>query len=420
MKILNLLSILTIFAFFVSCSESGTDEEPTGPQKITLELDKTSIIADGSDVTTIVVRDENQNLCTSKCDLFVNGEALNSDQFKTDTPGDYNIKATYDNLTSNSIKVTAIDQPITSIEIKADKTEVLADGIDGVTLTVFDNLGNEITSQSKLFADGNSIDKNMYSTTSEGKITFKAAYESFESTVEVTFTSTATMPKRVLIEDYTGTWCGYCPRVAYAIEDAIAADNRVIAMAIHNGDPMQYVYEASMRNRYKVDGLPTAKLDRHANWSYPENYDGLKNYIGTDAKLGIAISTSLNDRNAEINIQTKFVESISEEIKLVVCLTENKLIESQANYYDDGKGNPIINFEHNHVLRQAFTDIFGDDIPSSSTTKDNIYEKVFSANINTKFNLENCYIVAFIVKTDGNSDEVLNVQQTKLGSSSGY
>ena len=31
----------------------------------------------------------------------------------------------------------------------------------------------------------------------------------------------STHTTKVMIEDYTGTWCGYCPRVASALEDAV-------------------------------------------------------------------------------------------------------------------------------------------------------------------------------------------------------
>ncbi|MGK4569344.1 hypothetical protein [Flavobacterium sp. 3HN19-14] len=42
--------------------------------------------------------------------------------------------------------------------------------------------------------------------------------------------------KRVLIEDYTGTWCGNCTRVAYGIDQAKAISDRVVSVAIHSGD----------------------------------------------------------------------------------------------------------------------------------------------------------------------------------------
>jgi hypothetical protein len=43
--------------------------------------------------------------------------------------------------------------------------------------------------------------------------------------------------KAVIIEEGTGTWCGWCPRGAVAMEDLIAAHpNDFIGVAVHNGD----------------------------------------------------------------------------------------------------------------------------------------------------------------------------------------
>ena len=51
--------------------------------------------------------------------------------------------------------------------------------------------------------------------------------------------------KNVLIEDYTGTWCQYCPRVAYGIQLVEAANIKAFPVAIHRGggsayDPFNY------------------------------------------------------------------------------------------------------------------------------------------------------------------------------------
>jgi len=39
--------------------------------------------------------------------------------------------------------------------------------------------------------------------------------------------------KRVLIEDFTGTWCGYCPRVSYGIDRVMEQTTKAVPVAIH-------------------------------------------------------------------------------------------------------------------------------------------------------------------------------------------
>jgi len=100
-----------------------------------------------------------------------------------------------------------------------------------------------------------------------------------------------------------------------------------------------------------------------------------------------------------------------------VCLSEDKLIGTQRNYYDDGKGDPIVNFEHNNILRKAATDIFGDAIPADQIKKDNISTFSYSIPL-TGYVTENCNIIAFVV--DASTKKVLNVQGVKLGSSKNF
>ena len=55
--------------------------------------------------------------------------------------------------------------------------------------------------------------------------------------------------KRVLIEDYTGTWCGNCTRVAYAIDQVNAESDKAVTVAIHNGnDPYHFDGIAPLKN----------------------------------------------------------------------------------------------------------------------------------------------------------------------------
>lgn len=70
--------------------------------------------------------------------------------------------------------------------------------------------------------------------------------------------------KRSLMEEYTGTWCGYCPRgwVAMRVLNEKYPD-RFIAASYHNADAMQ-IHSGSSDDPYpaNIAGLPCAFLDR--------------------------------------------------------------------------------------------------------------------------------------------------------------
>ncbi len=217
--------------------------------------------------------------------------------------------------------------------------------------------------------------------------------------------------KKVLIEDYTATWCGYCPRVASAIEQVLQQSNNVVAVAVHSDEDMGYPYVSNMATTYSIPGFPTGYIDRSFEWPYPESISGLNAAINKKAPLGIKIETSIADGNANIKVSIQYATTITSITRLVVCLLEDKVIANQVNYYNDGRGNPIVDYEHNHVLRVAATDIFGDNIPASITVKDNISTHQFSIPVSS-YNAENCSVVAFATKGISN---VLNVQSVKLG-----
>jgi len=67
--------------------------------------------------------------------------------------------------------------------------------------------------------------------------------------------------KRPLMEEYTGTWCGYCPRGYVGLEKmAELYPEDFIALSYHNGDPMEVMEDYMFPN--EVDGFPAAFIDR--------------------------------------------------------------------------------------------------------------------------------------------------------------
>lgn len=71
-----------------------------------------------------------------------------------------------------------------------------------------------------------------------------------------------TLPKhRVVLEEYTGTWCGYCPRGFVGLEEmARLYPDEFIGLSYHNNDPMEVMASGQFPN--DVSGFPAAFLDR--------------------------------------------------------------------------------------------------------------------------------------------------------------
>ena len=79
------------------------------------------------------------------------------------------------------------------------------------------------------------------------------------------FVNTGTSAARkVLIEEFTGTWCGYCPDGHLVVDDIISNGYNIAAVMIHSGssDPMEIPDGAAIDTYFDVTGYPGAMIDR--------------------------------------------------------------------------------------------------------------------------------------------------------------
>lgn len=221
--------------------------------------------------------------------------------------------------------------------------------------------------------------------------------------------------KNVLLEDYTGTWCGNCTRVAWGIERVVEHTERAVVVAIHNGnDPYHFADYMPLKNMISPNddlALPIARIDRTVVWSDPDvNTQEALNRTSNNCGLGIAMNSTVNGNQINLDVKVKFAQNYS-GLKLVVYALEDHLVYKQANYsiyYPEvttiHNNLPyIMEFEHNHVLRSSLTNVTGDPIPLSSF--DQPYERNFTVAV--PGNIENPANLSFVaIVTDANNNAI--------------
>lgn len=223
---------------------------------------------------------------------------------------------------------------------------------------------------------------------------------------------TGQFKKRVLIEDYTGTWCGNCARVSWAIELAMkeyllagpAFPNdsiKAVPVGIHSGnDPFNFAEIEPLKNLVSPNsfGLPISRLNRTLIWTYPETsyIQEVKNLLSNNCGLGLAMHSNVANGIIDLDVKVKLAQNFS-DLKLVVYVLENKLLYKQENYTTYyGNVNPVFNFTHNHVLRKSLTELLGN--PLFGTTFNQTVTTNFSVPIPANVaNATNMYFVAFVV-----------------------
>ncbi|CAM4121287.1 Omp28-related outer membrane protein [Flavobacterium antarcticum] len=263
-----------------------------------------------------------------------------------------------------------------------------------------------------------------FSPNAAGIYTVKANYSGKTASTTVTYVDgpSTSFVKRVLIEDYTGTWCGFCPRVAQGIDLVMSQTDYAVPVAIHRSgggaqtDPYHFAAASPLLSLIGLTGYPDARLNRITKWSGDEatNSGQVISFTqGTAPKVGLAMKATVANGTVNLTVKTQFGKNMT-GTKLVVYALENGLIYDQVNYTSHyGGGSTIVGFQHNHVLRATYTNILGDEIPAGESVYENTYTKTYSlpvpANVTNASKME---FVAFVV---GSDNKAMNVRKAVSG-----
>ena len=423
--------IITVFTLSILLNSCSSDETTNNaPQtnepvfsSITINSSETSV-ALGNSVSFSAVTNLGVDV-TDEVLFYVGGSSISGNTYTFQQQGSFNVEATYEDITSNSI-VIDVSAPLTSITLISNSQSYFLG--EQVVFNVLGDNGENLTQQSTISITGGSdLSSNIYLTSATGLVTFIASYEDFTTDIyEINVLPPPTkFNQNVLIEDYTGTWCGYCPRISYAIDLVNQQTSEAFVVAIHRGssnpnssshDPYNFS-AGELEDLINLEGYPTAMLNRNIEWNYPEpnNVDQVINLTSGQADVGLALSPSLNGTEMSIDVNVKFGGQFSDSYaKLVVYLLEDSLFYNQTNYTSYYGGSSLIpNFEHNHVLRWSLSSLLRDQIPSTEISADNIYQVNYTlatpSNISAN---ENMSLVAFVTNSNNTA---LNVRVANFG-----
>ncbi len=216
---------------------------------------------------------------------------------------------------------------------------------------------------------------------------------------------------RALVEEYSGTWCGNCPRILYGVDLLKAQTQQAIVVAIHlfNGDPFISSNGNNLANNRGVGSVPAGYINRTISWVGPQyqNVRQVIDQIKPSTETGIAINTSFTTSTINIGVKLDFDGQTASGTKLTVYLVEDRLFATQSNYSSNlyGGKSSIPNFRYDGVLRAVISSLDGDEVTN--------YEKNYTIEVPKNIStLGNVSVVAFVTGANG---AVLNAQQVKLG-----
>lgn len=297
------------------------------------------------------------------------------------------------------------------------------------TFKVKDNLTNDVTPESKIYVNDQLISGNTYTPTEKGSYTVKASYKSLPINpiaVNTVVNDGVSFKHRILYEDFTGTWCGYCT-VALARHDNLSTQTEdFVFIGIHGPegttDPWSNSTSTELEVLKNVSEWPAMYINRTTPWPYDSNYTDMSvplSQLSAYSKVGIGLNSTITGNTVNAETKIFFTQNFS-NLKIAAFIVEDKLVHNQKNYIGGlyGGASTIYNYVHHNVLRSKLTSsVTGEAIPSTQTALSNEYSRSFQYTIGAGFNPNNLKIIVMIL--DGNGT-VLNVREAKIGTNNSY
>ena len=244
-----------------------------------------------------------------------------------------------------------------------------------------------------------------------------------------TFVSTTPENKNVVLEEFTGIYCTYCPdghRIANDIYNNNPAD--VVLINIHTGGyaspqgpgtDFNTMFGSSIAGQSNLSGYPAGTVNRRVfsglgqnggtamsrgNWqSASSQILNEPSYVNVAAQANLDIST----RQLSVTVEAYYTGSSPVNTnKINVALTQNNVEGPQTgSSYNPTAILPNGNYNHQHMLRHLLTGQWGDDI--TNTTSGSFFTNTYTYTIPNDLNgvaydLFNLEVAVFLTETQQN------------------
>lgn len=243
------------------------------------------------------------------------------------------------------------------------------------------------------------------------------------------FTESNNGMRKILVEEFTGHLCTYCPNGAREIDrlDSVY-DPQVIAMSIHAGNfavpasgvdinsDLVFDYTTDFRDAsgeayfstFGVAANPAATVSRLNNASITglSQWDVDIQAIRNDApKVKIGLSTLYDDssRTVKAVVSTEWLSNETGNYNLQLYLVEDSIVDWQLD-----NSVHIQFYTHRHVFRRALNGTWGTPIPSSNLG--DIDTQEHAIELDPSWDKKHCSIIAHVYSSAPNY-EVLQAEE---------
>ena len=248
--------------------------------------------------------------------------------------------------------------------------------------------------------------------------------------------------KRVLLEQYTGAWCGWCVDGSVVMDELIKEfPDQVIGVKVHQGDDME-IEKVFDSLKSMVPFYPSGSVDRMVfpgEATVGTSREKWREYVlkqmtkGSDIDIKVVnVSYDKATRIMKADVEATFVKSMSGDLRLNLMVIEDDVTGTgqgydQSNYISGNasfKGHPyyekpsvIKGYNHRSVVRAYPGGVWGikNSIPAITSTGEK-YTASFTYTVPEEFNAGNFLLIGAVQKhgANANAREILNAHQVGL------
>jgi hypothetical protein len=228
------------------------------------------------------------------------------------------------------------------------------------------------------------------------------------------FVVTSPQLKAVVLEEYTGMKCPYCPQ-GHAVAESILTGNpgKVSVIAVHQGSfaipdegqpDFRTAFGNSLAGQTNLEGYPSGTVNRHffsdlstsggtalsrGDWA-----EASQQILEQESYVNLGVTTDFNEETRELSVTVEayYVGNLPFGVSsnfFQIAVTESNVIAYQAGASST--------YNHKHILRHLITDQWGDEI--TEIVSGTVVNRTYLYTLPDEWVAENCEIVAFITES---------------------
>lgn len=238
----------------------------------------------------------------------------------------------------------------------------------------------------------------------------------FTGLIAQVLVTTEAQNKNVVLEEFTGIHCQYCPdghRIAQGISDA--NPGRVVLINIHQGvyanpsagEPdFRTPFGDAIAGQANISGYPAGTVNRHlfpgnsgtsmSRGSWSAAADQIM-AMPSPVNVGIETTYETSTRLLTVTVELYYTGTSAVTSNFInVALLQNNVIGPQTG---GGAGN---NYVHKHMLRHLLTGQWGDEV--TTTSQGSLVTRTYTYTVPAAYNsvpcvIENCQIGVFVAQS---------------------